>query len=43
MQIFPPLSLAVLIFDVRGAGHRQVCVEALKEGTFSMSLWRSHA
>lgn len=38
MQIFPPLSLAVLIFDVCGAGHRQASVEALKEGMFSMSL-----
>lgn len=42
MQIFPFLWLAVLIFDVSGAGHRQVCVEALKEDTFSMSRWCSH-
>lgn len=43
MQIFAPHSLSVLIFDVCGAGHRQASEEALKEGTFSMSLWRSHA
>lgn len=42
MQIVPLLWLTVLIFDVCAAGHRQGCVEALKEGMFSMSQWCSH-